>query len=60
MLEPADIPPRHLDHGDDYARVAANKLANGSPKKPKATKSVSNQPGIAQLVICVSGIYASL
>ena len=60
MLEPEDIPAGHTNHGNDYAKVAANKLANGSPKPSKATTSTPHQHGITQLVICVSGIYVSL
>ena len=60
MLQPADIPERHSNHGDDYARVVAEKPANGAPRPSKPAISSSNQPGLAQLVVCVLGIYISL
>ena len=60
MLQPADIPERHSNHGDDYARVVAEKPANGTPKSSNPATSPSNQPGLAQLVVCVLGIYISL
>lgn len=60
MLAPADIPDRHSNTGNDYAKVAKNEVsANGSAEQPAHHATHSNPPGLTQLAICVLGIYAS-
>ena len=66
--EPSDFdqgPPESPDHGWKHMSSQLNgnassaTLSNGRPKEPSHA-ATQEQAGLAQLVICVAGIYASL
>lgn len=66
--EPSDFdqgPPDTPNHGWKHTGSEANgdaspaTLSNGKPKGP-SRPTTQEQAGLAQLVICVAGIYASL